>query len=69
MTDDELQTYVADVRQELDEMRRVGIPVPARTYTLLEDRDRMRDMTLRVSECADLLIQLAAVEREEEAGS
>lgn len=55
-------TFMQNVEQELLEMKKLGIKVPAKAIKMAQDPEAMQeygDDAMSVSDCADLLISLA----------
>ena len=55
--------FIDDVKKDLTELNSLGVFVPSYVYVLLRDIPQMMDyaMNMKVSDCADLLIQLANI--------
>lgn len=58
-----VKMFAEDIRKELTEMKRLGINVPKKAINKTQDKNEMNecyDGGMRVSECADLLINLSS---------
>ena len=54
-----MATIIEEVKKEMDEMKKIGMRVPKKAYTIAErDADELRQGGMRISEIADLCIQL-----------
>ena len=60
VSDDPSARFSASVFKELQEMKRIGMDVPDRAFTLATDAQEVGEyLNMRVSDAADLLIQLS----------
>ncbi len=50
------------VKQDLLELKKLGIKVPSRAFEMVEDKEEMKEYdNMKVSECADLIISLSQI--------
>ena len=64
-----MTTFAADVEKELNAMKTIGMAVPDKAFTLARDVKSMAEYeSMSVSECADLLVTLAASSKPEKQG-
>lgn len=52
--------FAADVKQELTELKMLGMEIPDKAFDIVNDLEVMSEyQNMRISECADLIFALA----------
>ncbi len=58
----EVEKFAKQVELEMTEMKKIGMRVPKKAFTMIKNLEDMEDyMNMKTSECADLIIDLASI--------